>query len=83
MSKKERAKPIRDYIDVNDLKEKIGVRTYKPKMGVMFRALIELSKSDSQVGQLIKSQLDELFKKFRKKKKKKRTKEQIKNNVKQ
>lgn len=52
-------------VDFDDLRKKLGYRVYEPKIGSMGRALIKASKSKSQVGRLIKSQLDELFKKDR------------------
>jgi len=55
-----------EYLDFEDLKEKLGYRTYKPKMGSVGRALLKATKDGNHrsVGWL-KHQLDEVFKKQR------------------
>lgn len=53
-------------VNFEDLKEKLGYRTYKPRIGNLGRALIQASKKSNQrsIGWL-KKQLDELFRKDR------------------
>lgn len=55
-----------EYLDFEDLKEKLGYRTYKPKIGSVGRALLKATKDGNHrsVGWL-KHQLDEVFKKQR------------------
>lgn len=57
------------FIDFEDLKEKLGYRVYKPRIGILGKALIKLSKRENQrsIGWL-KHQLDELFMKNKRKK---------------
>lgn len=53
-------------VDFEDLKEKLGYKTYKPRIGNVGRALIKLSKEGNHrsIGWL-KHQLDELSQKDR------------------
>ena len=61
-------------VNFEDLKEKLGYKTYKPRIGILGQALIKLAKEGNQgsIGWL-KEQLDELARKdrqiFKKKKK--------------
>jgi hypothetical protein len=59
-------------IDFDDLKEKLGYKTYKPRIGTLGQALIQATKGEHHrsIGWL-KHQLDELFRKDRQKHKKK------------
>ncbi len=54
------------FLTFEDLKEKMGYKTYKPKIGNFGRALIKASKENNQ-GRLtwLNKQLDELFRKQR------------------
>lgn len=55
-----------EYLTYEDLKEKLGYKTYKPRIGMLGRALIKASKEENHrsIGWL-KKQLDELFRKQR------------------
>lgn len=54
-------------VDFEDLREKLGYKVYKPRIGSFGRALIKASKEGkSGSSSLIKHQLDLLFKKDRK-----------------
>ena len=61
-------------VNFEDLKEKLGYKTYRPKIGLLGQALIKLAKEGNQgsIGWL-KEQLDELARRdrlmFKKKKK--------------
>lgn len=60
-------------VDFEDLKEKLGYKTYKPRIGNVGRALIKLSKEGNHrsIGWL-KHQLDELYRKDKQKMNKKK-----------
>lgn len=58
-------------VDFEDLKEKLGYKTYKPRIGNVGRALIQASKSHRSIGWL-KYQLDTYFNKYRQNKDKKK-----------
>ena len=62
-------------LSFEDLKEKLGYKTYKPRIGILGKELIKTTKEGNQrsIGWL-KKQLDELFKKDRYKKKNKKDK---------
>lgn len=59
-------------LNFEDLKEKLGYKTYQPKLGSLGKALVKASKESNHrsIGWL-KHQLDELFKKDRQNKNKK------------
>lgn len=66
-------KSIKNYLDFNDLKEKLGYKTYKPRIGNIGRALIKLSKEgDYKTLGWLKHQLNIFFKKGRQKMNKKK-----------
>lgn len=74
-------------IDFAELREKLGYKTYKPRIGSVGRALIKAVKEGNRrsIGWL-KLQLDELFKKdrkaqFRRKKKEPQCKQKIKQQI--
>lgn len=77
MSKKN-YEPIRDYISMEDFLDKAGYRRYKPKVGILGKALIEACRSAKSTGNSSKHQgrsaflnrmLDVYFKKLRQQKK--------------
>lgn len=54
---------IHDYINHQDLLEKLGYREYKPKLGSLGRVIITAANQGSV--SWIKNQLDSMFKKVR------------------
>ena len=67
MSKKN-YEPIRDYISSEDFLDKAGYRRYKPKVGILGKALIEASKHQGR-SSFLNRMLDVYFKKLRQQKK--------------
>ena len=73
MSKKN-YEPIRDYISSEDFLDKAGYRRYKPKVGILGKALIEASKHQGR-SSFLNRMLDVYFKKLRQQKKDRRGKD--------
>lgn len=63
-----KSKKIHNYINYEDLKEKLGYRTYKPRLGVLGKALLEASKKQ-KANNFLKRYWDSYFKKLRQKRK--------------
>lgn len=56
------------YTDFEELKERLGYKTYKPKIGNLGKAIIKYSKEGNHRSiNWLKSQLDELYKQQKKK----------------
>ena len=73
MSKKN-YESIRDYISSEDFLDKAGYRRYKPKVGILGKALIEASKHQGR-SSFLNRMLDVYFKKLRQQKKDRRGKD--------
>lgn len=62
--KNKRDKPIHNYIGYEDLLQKLGYKTYKPKLGTLGRALLKASKNQKP-DNFLKKYWDIYFKKLR------------------
>lgn len=59
---------IHDYITFEDLLQKFGYRTYKPRLGTLGKALLEASKNQRS-DNFLKRYWDSYFRKLRQQKK--------------
>lgn len=59
---------IHDYLSFEDLLEKLGYRTYKPRIGSLGRSLLEASKNQRS-NNFLKKYWDSYFKKLRQQRK--------------